>query len=399
MQIETPGGLIATTSWTRMRGYARGNPAETASWVHGVQPAWSLDVLWLPADSIRWRRFFTAEEVLLNRLPPQRVVQRSSLAGGGRPWQNNRNADGGPLVAGNEFASWGFGVHAHNELHFPLPSAAQSFRSELGLDRAAGSGGCVTAQVRLIDTASRILFASPPIIGSQTVIDTGDLPLGDNTHRRTLVLQVNEAHDNRPAGADPLDIRDAADWLEPTVTLRATALLPQLAARAATQLPAWRNWRVESAASDLAWFNVWDELSGAFSSFSPAVASLRRPLVLRRDVALPSDHRWLVVHTSHSQTTETPPRIEVIVNGETVATCEVPRLDRDHLEAPPLIVPLAPHPGAVEALTHLEIRQLPVAARVPVRWHGIALSKHRPDLARTPSDFDNGVRATTNQGQ
>ena len=108
MQVETQHGLLATTSWKRSRAYARGNPAETASWVHGVQPVWSLDVLWLPADSIRWRRFFSAEEVLLSRILPQRVVQRSSLAGIGRPCRKDHNADGGPRPSSSS------GLHAQH---------------------------------------------------------------------------------------------------------------------------------------------------------------------------------------------------------------------------------------------------------------------------------------------
>ena len=379
LQVETNQGLVATTSWTRYRAYARGNAEDSGSWIHGVQPAWSLDVLWLPADSISWRRFFKAKEVLLSRVTPQRIVQHSTLAGFGRPWRKNLNVDGGPLASSEGLSGWGFGVHAHNELHFALPSAARGFRSMLGLDRIAKKGGCIEGQVQVADGDTRNLFTSQVIVGSKQVLDTGNLPLGTSTDPQGLVLQVFEAHKKRPAGADPFDICDSADWIEPIVTLDTAAIEPPLADRFARQVDAWRSWHLVSAPADLKWSTAWDELSAALPSFRLAVTGDRTPMILEREIRLSADQRWLAVHASCGQKSEAPPHIEVSADGQRLAGFEVPLLDRDHLNARPLIVPL-------ERLTNrsgtirLQIQQIPDAARTPVLWHSLSIAQHRPDI-------------------
>ncbi len=379
LQVETKQGLIATTSWNRHRAYARGNAEDSGSWVHGLQPAWSLDVLWLPADSVSCRRFFTTEEVLLSRIHPQQVVQRSTLAGFGRPWMKNLNVDGGPLTSSEGLSGWGFGVHAHNELRFALPSAARRFRSLLGLDRIAESGGCVEGQVDVTDGDTRNLFTSDVLVGSKQVVDTNNLPLGESTDSQTLVLRVLEAHRNRPAGADPFDIRDSADWIEPIVTLDTSAIEPPLADRFAPQSTAWRSWQLVSDPQDLKWSTAWDELSAALPSYRLAVTGDQDRLLLEREVRLSPDQRWLVVHASCGQKFEAPPRIEVSADGQPLSGYDVPLLDRDHLNARPLIVSLerlAKNTGAVR----LQIQQTPNAARTPVLWHSVSITQHRPDI-------------------
>jgi hypothetical protein len=379
LQVETNQGLVATTSWTRHRAYARGNAEDSGSWVHGLQPVWSLDVLWLPADNISWRRFFTAEEVLLSRITPRQIVQDSTLAGFSRPWMKNLNVDGGPLASSDGLSGWGFGVHAHNELHFTLPSAARGFRSMLGLDRIAKSGGCVEGQVQVADGDTRNLFTSQLIVGSKQVLDTSNLSLGESADPQTLVLKVLEAHEKRPAGADPFDIRDSADWIEPILTLDTAAIEPPLADRCARQLNAWRSWNLVSDPKDLRWSTAWDELSAALPSYRLAVTGDRKPMVLEREIRLSADQRWLVVHVSCGQKSEAPPHIEVSADGQPLASFEVPLLDRDNFNARPLMVPLAPLANRSRAI-RLQIQQIPDAAKTPVLWHSLSITQHRPDI-------------------
>ena len=52
------------------------------------------------------------------------------------------------------------------------------------------------------------------------MIDTGVVRLP--TERRPawrLLLVANSVHEGRPAGADPWDVRDRLDWLEPRLIL------------------------------------------------------------------------------------------------------------------------------------------------------------------------------------
>jgi len=188
-------------------------------WYHMVYPAWSLDPLWIRFATIRTRWSFAPHEVPLTRLQPAKTVQRSTF-GSSWTWQANRNVQRHPLRSAGQEYGWGFGVQATNELHFGLPSFAQAFRTFVGLDGMVGPGGCARAAVYLNAVDGEPLFQSALLIGSGKVVDTGALTLTDlDIGQQTLVLVVDAAHEDRPAGADPLDVRDHVDWLEPILLL------------------------------------------------------------------------------------------------------------------------------------------------------------------------------------
>ena len=173
---------------------------------------------------------------------PRRAVQRDArcrLAGVCRGCQ----IQGGPLRSGGEQFGWGFGVHAYSQLEFDLPPFARSFSVHLGLDEASGTGGCVQATVSITPPHAATLFASSTIIGSSQTIATGELKLQDqHGGGGRLRLVVDPLAGDRPPRADPLDIRDTFDWLEPLVQLDRNALrhdLGQHSAEALVQLAGW----------------------------------------------------------------------------------------------------------------------------------------------------------------
>jgi len=189
-------------------------------WWHMAQPAWSLDPVWMRFDSIRTRWSFAAHEVPLSIIAPTKTIQQSAL-GYSWKWRADRNARGGTLCSAGKQYGWGFGVHATNQLHFDLPAYATGFRSWVGLDDIAGRGGCVRARIHLnsVET-TRPLFQTEPIVGSHKVLDTGLLRLEQTTAGpRKLILVIDSQSDTGPPAADPLDIRDHADWLEPILEL------------------------------------------------------------------------------------------------------------------------------------------------------------------------------------
>ncbi|KKK66168.1 hypothetical protein LCGC14_2966800, partial [marine sediment metagenome] len=53
-----------------------------------------------------------------------------------------------------------------------------------------------------------------------------------------LGLLTDEAHQGRPAGADPLDIRDMLDWLEPVLLLDQAKLKQNVEAASTRLFPA-----------------------------------------------------------------------------------------------------------------------------------------------------------------
>jgi hypothetical protein len=101
-QLETTDGLLLTGSRDRMAIHAQGGGNEPNKWFHGLQPAWSLDILWVPNEKIWLRRSFAANEVALSRVPPSEVKHHSTLGKLGEPWQRDRNLASEPLRSGGK---------------------------------------------------------------------------------------------------------------------------------------------------------------------------------------------------------------------------------------------------------------------------------------------------------
>jgi hypothetical protein len=74
----------------------------------------------------------------------------------------------------------------------------------------------------------------------------GDAPVETNVNLRDvkeLTFVADSAHEGRPAGADPLDIRDDVVWLRPLLKLSAAAV-PQPHEHFAYWFPALQDWEI-----------------------------------------------------------------------------------------------------------------------------------------------------------
>ncbi len=217
VRLETAQDTVLTASTTRATSFR--NETEAAASTCLVEPAWShtpIPVAW-SAVRMQWRA--PATIVPLSLFTPQRVTQRGAL-GSSWKWQTDRNVAGGELRNSGVRYLWGFGVHAPNELVFRLPDSARAFRCGLGIDAAVGDSGCVVGRVYLNQASGTPLFQSQPLVGSRTAVSTGEIALAaGNSTTRQLLLVAEDGGDARGPNADPLDIGDHADWLEPVLLL------------------------------------------------------------------------------------------------------------------------------------------------------------------------------------
>jgi hypothetical protein len=127
------------------------------------------------------------------------------------------SSDGGLASCGEAEADLAVSTHAHSELAFDLPPRARTLTTMVGIDRTAAPGGCVRCRIVAESASGRVLWDSGILLGSQGAKETGPIDVGGLAR---VVLVTEAAHEDRPSGADPLDIRDQVVWLAPLVQVQ-----------------------------------------------------------------------------------------------------------------------------------------------------------------------------------
>lgn len=393
LQCETPDGFIITTAIDRLQPRVVGDAKDVNRWLLGTQPAWSLDILWLWQGTIRTRRSFAPHEVPLSRVPPVRIEQRSpldtsSLGPARFPLAINRNLQGGPLRAAMREAGWGFGVQAFSELEFEFPAAARHFQSRFGIDPQMQDGGCVQARVLHASAGGKVLYQSPVLVGSQSEVDTGRLALSTSgTAPQRIVLQVDPVLTNRPANADPLDIRDQANWIDPLLELDPAILKQQTEERLPRQQLAWRGWSVTldpGAQSQHGPF--WAEAPFNLGEYRTAVSVTGSAMKLTKSHSLSPEDQWLVVDAVRTQSAGPAAKLAVKIDEAMPVEWDVPAYDKSRSDFRPLILSLAGLHAKKKPQVPIEIRQLPTNERVPIVWRAIAIVGQHPMFYRLLED-------------
>ncbi len=227
-RLETVDGAVLTYRRTTARvtvaetagRQARRRTAEPKRTLH-LKPSWALGAITVPVERVWQRSYRAANEVPLSLLPATVLKQRSGLHHW--PWRRNRNVRGEILQSGPLTVGLGVGTHPYSEIAFELPPGARRFITLVGLDHVVGEAGCARVMVYRDAVAGEPLFSSGFLRGAETPVLIGPL---DVTHARHLILVTESAHDDRPPGADPLDIGDHVDWLMPMVFLENVGVSP-----------------------------------------------------------------------------------------------------------------------------------------------------------------------------
>ncbi|RMF96341.1 MAG: hypothetical protein D6741_10930 [Planctomycetota bacterium] len=376
VELETDDGACLTTSLLRMRPQAFGDAGKPDNWYFLVQPDWSLQSLWISHRRIRMRRFFAVDEVPLWRIVPE----FSEMPLLGSPWgyRVNANIAGGSLETPERPFGWGFGVQSGSRLTFALPPETAAFRVTAALDRSAGDGGCVAASVKFRpagESTFQTLFAADVLVGGHAAIDTGRLPIpGEGV----LELTVDPEPPAAPPGADPGNIRDIFDWLEPIVYLDATS--PALDAERFRReaVPAWDGWTIASPpeAAELRLANYFDTTDNHNPAWRIVVRHGRGPLELRRAVSVPAGGGNLEIYVSRHPKVRYS-KIEVFVNDEHATTFTTPEHGGGKYPGP-LVLPLADYAG-----TSVDVKLVVVSEDDDawLEWRAIRVVEASPEAA------------------
>jgi len=373
VRLESTRGLVATTSELRFRAASHGAAQKPGSnWYHVVQPIWSLDPIWVPFDTIRTRWSFAPHEVPLSWRCPHRVVEKAIL-GQGWPWMADRNVQGGDLGSGDLEFGWGLGVQASGELWFELPETAQAFRTRAGLDRIAGTGGCVQARVYLDRPEGGPCFQSKTLVGSAETVDSGAIALAPPAGgRKSLILVADALPADAPPDADPLDIRDRLDWLEPLLLLDPARLRKQIEANLTRAVSAWEGWeaRVEGD-QPIKLETRWDREAQPEPAWALGVSTSGRPLTLSGRRQVRDDDRWLLIRVQQALAGVPPGNLEIRIDELAVIRGDLSPGSQPDTWA----VPLDPWQGQT---VKIEILHRPGNDRQRMEWLALEMVKEPP---------------------
>ena len=375
MQLDTTDGSRWTTSTERFQARHHGDRNRPEQWYQLLQPAWSLDPVWLRFRTVRAWRFFAPTDVPLSNFQPIEVKQ-ASVFGSGWRWRTNQNVQQGPLQSASLEFGWGFGVQASCDLTFEWPESARAWRVQYGLDRTAGSGGF--AKLAFLVGIGQTAGPQPNLQGSQTVGDTGWLTLPTlPSDQRRLTLHADMAHEDRPPGADPFDIRDAVNWYEPEIRLDPALLEAEVAARSGARLNGLHGWTVSPGdARSLKVVNVVDAINPRDPQYRLVARTADRFYIASRKLKVGSQHRWLSVVASRFQPETSPTFVQVKIDGRSLGEFEVP-LRTAPSDPDPILLPVHEHQGRT---VNVELIVFGTDEKSLVDWRGFALTADRPGV-------------------
>ncbi len=374
MQMDTVDGSRWTTATERFQARHHGDRNRPEQWYQLLQPAWSLDPIWLRYRTIRTWRFHAPTDVPLSNFLPVEA-KRQAVFGSGWTWRTNQNVQRGQLQSATVDYGWGFGVQASCDLTFEWPEAARSWRTQFGLDRAAASGGFV--RLSFATANGQPIGPQPTVQGSQAVGDTGWIPLPVlPAEQRRLQFKADMAHADRPVDADPFDVRDTVNWYEPEIRLDPAALAAEVSGRTLARLNGLHGWAASQGdIRSLKLVNTLDATNARDPRFRLTTGCPDRLYLVSRKVKVGAQQRWLSIVASRFQEAA-PASIQVRVDDKAIGEYEVPA--RANMSDPePILVPINGYQGKTVTL---ELAVFSNDEKALVDWRGMALTNERPGL-------------------
>ncbi|MGY8767558.1 MAG: PDZ domain-containing protein [Pirellulales bacterium] len=379
LQLVTDSGLVATTSMNRFTADSQGNNNDSDRWLHGIQPYWALDILWVPSRNTWMRRSWPVEQIPISRFAIEE--DRSGAMFSAAAWhaRTNQSVQGTLLRSAGEMYGWGLGVIAPSRITVPVSPFCIGVKTKVGIDFLARSGGCIRARIRRDSASGPVLYETPITIGSSTVHETGELRWKDaNNIPEKLVFEVDPVLTNRPPGADPFDVRDMTNWLEPVLLLDREKLEAEIQQQVPATILALSGWQLISSENNSPVFSsTLREVDYERDSWRTTVLAKDHPIRLVKHIQLSDEDRWLILAHGKFGNYGQEPQIEVLVDGHLMLDTTVPVSSKHDLGQTPLYASLS---GFAGKEIELEIRQHPSNAKAPIDWRGIQIGNQRTTL-------------------
>ncbi|MBI1247563.1 hypothetical protein GC197_06910 [bacterium] len=380
VQWETSDGLVATTSVDRIDADSRGDNNNSDRWNHGIQPAWSLDMIWVECRSTWMRRSWRFDEMPLFRVPYHETREEAMFSRNGFSARINRGVLAGTAKSGEHASGWNFGVMAPSRLSIDLPPLARGFRGSLGIDQAAHDRGCIRGKV-FLSWESSPKFESKPIIGSAEVVQIPEFRWDKVPQSGQLILETDMVKNGHPAEADPFDIRDMTNWIEPRIMLDKQQLQEAILQLTPKTILAWQGWKLETELDKLQFATTLRQVQYPFEtpSWRTTVVAKDEPLRLISTQKIAANQTWLEVSLAKFHGNDQP-TIDIVIDGIPVFSRGMQNVNTyDHVNSPaPFLVNLQPFAGHEATF---EISQSVGPKDVPVDWRAIAFLSEPTFLA------------------
>ena len=296
MRIETVDGAVITCAENRVREIDDGRFL--------AHPLWSIHALQIRVPDIAHVTYLRPGEVPLVALPAATLHERG-FTGFTWRWRAGRNVRGGFLRVGDERSAIGIGSHSDSAIAFDLPAGAERFTAWVGLDAMVGRGGCAKVSLHRDELDTKPLWESGFLRGGGEPVR---IDVGVSGAER-LILKTDRAHEGRPPGADPFDIRDMVDWLEPRVRLRGT---PEAQPQPMSVLSGWS---IEPA-DRVEFVQSW---SNRREGWWPALRTRgKEPVRLTRTVRIDYENARLALGFARDRADRPGHGAQVLANGEKV---------------------------------------------------------------------------------
>jgi hypothetical protein len=156
-----------------------------------------------------------------------------------------------------------------------------------------------------------------------------------------LRLVADSRATKRPTGADPLEIRDFVDWLEPLVIadqVRLSREVRQIWPAAIGPLAGW------SLDGDWQPGSQWRPGGRPRPGFRQEIVLGAEPFRMSRELNVNNEHHHLWIYASRVAGRSSPVDMRISIAGHEVARREIP-IDEQLDEPPRIIVDLSPHIG------------------------------------------------------
>jgi hypothetical protein len=266
-------------------------------------------------------------------------------------------------------------------LRFSLPKFANAFRSRIGLDNVVGPGGCVRARVHVGSPKGKPAYESPLLIGSKKTVDTGRISLKlPPTGPSQLILQADPVDRDAPGGADPLNIRDKLNWLDPRLELDIPGLQEQIGRQIGLLMAASPGWRLPvDRSGGYIWTTYFDEeVKPGGRCFWTMLQAGPKPLSLRKEMTVGPADKWLAVFLGlPSGENPAPDAVTLRVGGQQVPSRKIPLRQTWQERPAPLVYSLQQFKGK-----KITLELIQPAGGKPLHWQAVNTAEVPPAAYR-----------------